>query len=119
MNIKKGSYLIITAFSDPGGARTLDPLIKSQLLYQLSYGVIFTLKKKNKTIFQSLFKEIRRNRIEIDLRLIIQKPCNKSKILTFKQIIFGKTQQHLIVKANAKLIKKMIKIDFFVKNLFR
>ena len=24
---------------DPGGARTLDPLIKSQLLYQLSYGV--------------------------------------------------------------------------------
>ena len=26
--------------SDPGGARTLDPLIKSQLLYQLSYGVI-------------------------------------------------------------------------------
>ncbi len=25
---------------DPGGARTLDPLIKSQLLYQLSYGVI-------------------------------------------------------------------------------
>ena len=105
--------------SDPGGARTLDPLIKSQLLYQLSYGVIFTLKKKNKTRFQSLFKEIRRNRIEIDLRLIIQKPCNKSKILTFKQIIFRKTQQHLIVKANAKLIKKMIKIDFFVKNLFR
>ncbi len=26
---------------DPGGARTLDPLIKSQLLYQLSYGVFF------------------------------------------------------------------------------
>ena len=25
---------------DPGEARTLDPLIKSQLLYQLSYGVI-------------------------------------------------------------------------------
>ena len=27
-------------FCDPGGARTLDPLIKSQLLYQLSYGVL-------------------------------------------------------------------------------
>ena len=27
--------------SDPGGTRTLDPLIKSQLLYQLSYGVKF------------------------------------------------------------------------------
>ena len=26
--------------SDPGEARTLDPLIKSQLLYQLSYGVL-------------------------------------------------------------------------------
>ena len=26
---------------DPGEARTLDPLIKSQLLYQLSYGVKF------------------------------------------------------------------------------
>ncbi len=25
---------------DPGGTRTHDPLIKSQLLYQLSYGVI-------------------------------------------------------------------------------
>ncbi len=25
---------------DPAGARTLDPLIKSQLLYQLSYGVL-------------------------------------------------------------------------------
>ena len=29
------------AGGDPGEARTLDPLIKSQLLYQLSYGVIF------------------------------------------------------------------------------
>ena len=29
--------------SDPGEARTLDPLIKSQLLYQLSYGVIVLL----------------------------------------------------------------------------
>ena len=28
------------AFCDLGGARTLDPLIKSQLLYQLSYEVI-------------------------------------------------------------------------------
>ncbi len=27
--------------SDPGGTRTLDPMIKSHLLYQLSYGVIF------------------------------------------------------------------------------
>ena len=27
-------------FSDPGEARTLDPMIKSHLLYQLSYGVI-------------------------------------------------------------------------------
>ena len=25
---------------DPGEARTLDPMIKSHLLYQLSYGVI-------------------------------------------------------------------------------
>ena len=28
---------------DPGEARTLDPLIKSQLLYQLSYGVMLQL----------------------------------------------------------------------------
>ena len=27
---------------DPAGTRTLDPLIKSQLLYQLSYGVLKT-----------------------------------------------------------------------------
>ena len=30
----------IPNWSDPGGTRTHDPLIKSQLLYQLSYGVI-------------------------------------------------------------------------------
>ena len=28
--------------SDLGGARTLDPMIKSHLLYQLSYQVIFS-----------------------------------------------------------------------------
>ena len=32
--------IIYNGISDPGGARTLDPLIKSQLLYQLSYWVI-------------------------------------------------------------------------------
>ena len=30
--------------SDLGGARTLDPLIKSQLLYQLSYKVMCIIK---------------------------------------------------------------------------
>ncbi len=28
------------AFGDPAGIRTLDPVIKSHLLYQLSYGVV-------------------------------------------------------------------------------
>ena len=32
---------------DPGGARTHDPYIKSVLLYQLSYGIIFTSMSKN------------------------------------------------------------------------
>ncbi|MDN5305432.1 MAG: hypothetical protein PWQ53_91, partial [Bacteroidota bacterium] len=32
---------------DPGGARTLDPLIKSQLLYQLSYGVFLVMQSYN------------------------------------------------------------------------
>ncbi len=32
-------------YCDPGEARTLDPLIKSQLLYQLSYGVIACFRK--------------------------------------------------------------------------
>jgi hypothetical protein len=27
-------------YCDPGEIRTIDPLIKSQLLYQLSYGVV-------------------------------------------------------------------------------
>ncbi len=31
------------SFGDLGGARTLGPLIKSQLLYQLSYEVILCL----------------------------------------------------------------------------
>lgn len=33
--------------SDPGGARTLDPMIKSHLLYQLSYGVILGAQRYN------------------------------------------------------------------------
>ena len=41
--IKKASFRK-EAFGDPGGARTLDPLIKSQLLYQLSYGVIMFIR---------------------------------------------------------------------------
>jgi hypothetical protein len=37
----KASRNYATGFSsDPGEIRTLDPLIKSQLLYQLSYGVV-------------------------------------------------------------------------------
>ena len=41
--IKKASFAK-EAFGDPGGARTLDPLIKSQLLYQLSYGVMMFIR---------------------------------------------------------------------------
>ena len=36
---------MLSFFSDPGGARTHDPMIKSHLLYQLSHGVM--LEKKN------------------------------------------------------------------------
>ena len=35
--------LVTAPSSDPGGTRTHDPLIKSQLLYQLSYGVMQSL----------------------------------------------------------------------------
>ncbi len=38
---------ISNLYCDPGEARTLDPLIKSQLLYQLSYGV--ALKQRETT----------------------------------------------------------------------
>ena len=39
---KTPKHLYLSALSsDPGEARTLDPMIKSHLLYQLSYGVIF------------------------------------------------------------------------------
>ncbi len=42
IKIKTPKYLYLSALSsDPGEARTLDPMIKSHLLYQLSYGVIF------------------------------------------------------------------------------
>jgi hypothetical protein len=34
---------MLKGFCDLGEARTLDPLIKSQLLYQLSYQVVFFL----------------------------------------------------------------------------
>ena len=35
--------LKIKKLSDPAGARTQDPYIKSVLLYQLSYGILSTL----------------------------------------------------------------------------
>ena len=42
VKIKKWiDYKSIHFFCIPGGARTLDPLIKSQLLYQLSYGYLY------------------------------------------------------------------------------
>ncbi len=45
---------------DPGEARTLDPLIKSQLLYQLSYGVIVYLQFLPISIgFEALFSQLR------------------------------------------------------------
>ncbi len=40
----KAGLLSCFYLCDPGEARTLDPLIKSQLLYQLSYGVIINLR---------------------------------------------------------------------------
>ena len=36
----------LSVLCDPGVARTLDPLIKSQLLYQLSYGVWYKKERK-------------------------------------------------------------------------
>ena len=36
----------INKYCDPGEIRTLDPLIKSQLLYQLSYGVMLGVQSK-------------------------------------------------------------------------
>ena len=45
---------------EPAGARTRDTLIKSQVLYQLSYGlIIFSLEKLNdyvKAVFDIHFK---------------------------------------------------------------
>ena len=35
----KKKYNRLVVLCDPGEARTLDPMIKSHLLYQLSYGV--------------------------------------------------------------------------------
>ena len=38
---------VVGFFCDLGGARTLDPLIKSQLLYQLSYEVFLDAQRYN------------------------------------------------------------------------
>jgi hypothetical protein len=39
--------LIVKIFCDPAGIRTQDPYIKSVMLYQLSYGIIFFWECKN------------------------------------------------------------------------
>ena len=41
--------------STPAGARTLDTLIKSQVLYQLSYGCIIIFKNKGGPLASSLY----------------------------------------------------------------
>ena len=56
-------------FCDLGGARTLGPLIKSQLLYQLSYEVIFGL-ASSLSLFacakmQTYFLPCKKNRINL------------------------------------------------------
>jgi hypothetical protein len=45
----------LPAFSDPAEDRTLDPQIKSLLLYQLSYGVKWTANVKQKNLPENLF----------------------------------------------------------------
>jgi hypothetical protein len=52
---KKASQLVLKGFCDLGEARTLDPLIKSQLLYQLSYQVVLLERKETKIILISNF----------------------------------------------------------------
>ncbi len=47
-------------FCDPGRARTCDPMIKSHLLYQLSYGVLLFKKSANIIIFLSYPQPLKR-----------------------------------------------------------
>ena len=57
---KEEANLRLPLFCTPAGVRTLDTLIKSQVLYQLSYGCIFLFAAaKVRTIFHSykLFKD--------------------------------------------------------------
>lgn len=70
--MKKGSYLKkLSFFCRPGEARTLDPMIKSHVLYQLSYGPYFGITKivilnlqlhfaleKNTTDFSNVFLSV-------------------------------------------------------------
>ena len=54
--IFRGFHRSDRPFGDLGGARTLDPLIKSQLLYQLSYEVIVWFACANLRVFFGLTK---------------------------------------------------------------
>ena len=47
---KKEESTFVDSSCDPGEARTHDPLIKSQLLYQLSYGVMCCFKHGAKVL---------------------------------------------------------------------
>ncbi len=42
---KEKAPTYVEAFCDPAGIRTQDHYIKSVMLYQLSYGIIFCLKR--------------------------------------------------------------------------
>jgi hypothetical protein len=45
INTKKNSINNDGVFCDPAGARTRDPLLKRQMLYQLSYKIVFRTAK--------------------------------------------------------------------------
>ena len=64
---------------DPGGARTLDPLIKSQLLYQLSYGVNF----------QRMLYKIKASFGSTNLDIIFELPKFHCVFYSFSRKLYG------------------------------
>jgi hypothetical protein len=46
VSLDKHTFVLsLTLSSDPAGIRTQDPIIKSDVLYQLSYGIIVAFKR--------------------------------------------------------------------------
>ncbi len=75
--------------SDPAGARTRDPYIKSVMLYRLSYGIVTLLKMSigSRGIFPQIFHFLKERSCFRGANIHLPFPFAKKKYLFFSPLV--------------------------------